>query len=157
MARAWTKERLDALTHKQLYTLYEHARASADPAAAGVLDIIEQHCMMERLGGGYRRGHRLIVDMETICRSDAGVAAALAAARAGEAPMAGVDPLLAAELGTEYGQRDSTTWAGTFVAEEVEAAGWRRYGRKKLPDGCVAKTAAFFLPPVDAGDGIGRS
>ena len=147
MAKPWTYERLEKLTHKALYTLFEHARASSDPHAAEILSIIEQHRMMERLGGGYRRGHRLIFDMEAICRSEAGVAAAIAAARAGEAPMAGVDPLLAERLGAEYGQRDSTTWAGAFVAEEMEAASWRRHGRKKLPDGCVAKTAAFFTEP----------
>ena len=61
--------------------------------------------------------------------------------------MAGVDPLLQEKLGKEYGQRDSTTWAGTFVAEEIEAEGWMRSGRKSLPAGCVAKTAAFFVRP----------
>ena len=147
MAKSWTKERLDALTHKQLYTLYENALASDDPQASEVLSIIEQHKMMERLGGGYRRSHRLIVDMENICRSSEGVAAALEAARSGEAPMAGVDPILKAKLGAEYGQRDSTTWAGGFVAEEIEAEGWIRAGRKSLPVYCVAKTAAFFIAP----------
>jgi hypothetical protein len=145
MAKPWTKERLEALTHKQLYTLYENALRSTDPAGAEVLSVIEQHKMMERLGGGYRRTHRLIVDMEAICRSPEGVAAALEAARNGEAPMAGLDPLLKAKLGAEYGQRDSTTWAGGFVAEEVEAEGWKRKGRKALPSFCVAKTAAFFV------------
>ncbi|HEV7288792.1 hypothetical protein [Sphingomonas sp.] len=148
MAIEWTKDALEALTHKQLYTLYENALASSDPKASEVLTTIETHKMMERLGGGYRRSHRLIVDMETICRSSEGNAAAIRAAENGEAPMAGVDPLLAAALGAEYGQRDSTTWAGAFVAEEIEASGWRRAGRKKLPDNCIARTAAFFLPPI---------
>lgn len=148
MKTPWTKESLEALTHKQLNTVYENARNLSDPDAAAVLDLFEAHDLLPRLGGGYRRGHRLIFDMEKICRSNEGIAAALAAASVGEAPLAGVDPLLATALGSEYGQRDSTTWAGGFVAEEVEAAGWRRHGRKKMPDGCVARTAAFFLPPV---------
>ncbi|MGB3754730.1 MAG: hypothetical protein WA954_12650 [Parerythrobacter sp.] len=147
MAKPWTKERLDELSHKQLYTLYENALASADPQATDILSIIEQHKMMERLGGGYRRSHRLVVDIETICRSPEGVAAALEAARSEEAPMAGVDPILKTKLGAEYGQRDSTTWAGGFVAEEIEAEGWKRAGRKILPANCVAKTAAFFVAP----------
>ena len=150
MAILWTKERLEALTHKQLYTVYENAIASNDPHAAEVLNIIEQHRMMERLGGGYRRGHKLIFEMEKICRSEMGVEAAQRAAQAGEAPLAGVDPILASHLGPEYGQRDSTTWAGSFVAEEMEAAGWKRHGRKSLPDGSVAKTAAFFILPTEA-------
>jgi hypothetical protein len=147
MAKPWTKERLDELTHKQLYTLFENALASDDPHATEILSIIEQHKMMERLGGGYRRTHGLIVDMEAICRSPEALTAALQAAESGQAPMAGVDPLLRAKLGPEYGQRDSTTWAGGFVAEEIEAEGWKRAGRKSLPARCVAKTAAFFVPP----------
>ena len=147
MAKPWTKERLEALSHKQLYILYERAKDSVDPHGAEILSIIEENKMMERLGGGYRREHRLIVDMEKICRSPEGVSAALRAARAGEAPMAGVDPILQEQLGPEYGQRDSTTWAGGFVAEEIEAEGWHRKGRKSLPKNCKAKTAAFFMPP----------
>jgi hypothetical protein len=147
MGVAWTKARLEALTHKQLYALHENARRSDRPDAAEILTIIEQHRMMDRLGRGYRQSHRLIVDMERYCRSAEGLAVAIEAARSGEAPMASVDPRLAVILGAEYGQRDSTTWAGTFVAEEIEAAGWRRRGRKALPQVCVARTAAFFLPP----------
>jgi len=150
MAKAWTKESLERLTHKQLNTVYENALASPDPNAAGVLTLFEQHRLLERLGGGYRRSHRLVVDMEAICRSPEGIAAALDAAKAGEAPLAGVDPLPAERLGPEYGQRDFTTWAGGFVAEEIVDEGWMRHGRKTLPHRCVAKTAAFFLPPGNA-------
>ena len=149
MAKPWTFERLDALSHKQLYTLYERAKESTDPHAAEILSIIEEHKMMERLGGGYRREHRLIVDMEKVCRSSEGIQLALEAAMKGDAPMAGVDPLLQEKLGSEYGQRDSTTWAGGFVAEEMFAEGWRQKGRKSLPSNCKAKTAAFFVPKED--------
>ena len=144
----WTKDLLEALPHKQLDTVYTNALASSDPQAAQVLDLFEQHGLLERRGGGFRRGHRLIHDMESFCRSPEGIEAALVAAKAGEAPMAGVDPVLQRKLGPEYGQRDSTSWAGTFVGEEVQALGWRRSGRKKLPHDCIAKTAAFFLPPA---------
>ena len=62
----------------------------------------------------------------------------------GEAPIAGVDPILQVEV-REYGYADTTSWAGTFVADEMEAAGHLRSGRKSLPSGCVAKSAAFFV------------
>lgn len=141
----WTKERLEALSHKALNTVFDNATKSSDPEAAAVLDIFEQHHLLERLGGGYKKSHPLIHKMELFCRSPEGVRAAILAAEAGEAPMAGVDPYLCDLLGPNYGQRDSTGWAGTFVAEEMEAAGWTRQGRKALPSSCVAKTAAFFI------------
>jgi hypothetical protein len=144
LKRPWTKELLEALPHKKLDIVFNNARDSSDPEAAEVLDLFEMHNLLPRLGGGYRRTHRLIADMEKICRSPEGIAAAIAAAESGQAAVAGVDPILHAALGAEYGQRDSTAWAGTFVAEEMEASGWLRKGRKKLPDNCKAKTAAFF-------------
>jgi hypothetical protein len=145
----WSKERLERLSHKELSTLYERALTIDSDEARDLVELVQQHGLLTRLGGGYHRGHRVIHTIERICRSPEGVAAARAAAESGEAPMAGVDPLLAAELGDEYGHRDTTSWAGTFVAEEMEADGWTRAGRKSLPDGRVAKTAAFFVRRKD--------
>jgi hypothetical protein len=145
MAIPWTKERLEALSHKELSTLYERALTMDTDEARDVVELVQQHGLLERLGGGYHRGHRVIHAIEHICRSEEGLAAARAAVEAGEAPMAGVDPLLKRELGSEYGHRDTTGWAGTFVAEEMEAEGFVRQGRKSLPPGSVAKTAAFFV------------
>ena len=152
LKRPWTRELLEDLTHKQLDTVYTNALASFDPEAAEVLNLFEEHGLLARRGGGYKKGHRLIHEMEQICRSAEGNEAALTAARAGQAPMAGVDPVLRDRLGPEYGQRDSTSWAGTLVGEEMEALGWKRHGRKALPFGCVAKTAAFYLPPKGNAD-----
>jgi hypothetical protein len=141
----WTREKLEALSHKQLNTLYENAQKDGSAKAEEVLDLIAEHGLLERLGGGYKRGHRVVQAIETFIRSDEGVTAAVRAAGAGEAPMAGVDPILQERVGPEYGHRDTTGWAGGFVKEEMEAAGWRHEGRKALPTGCKAKTAAFFV------------
>ena len=145
----WTKERLEALSHKDLSTMYERALTMDTDDARDLVELVQQHGLLTRLGGGYHRGHRVIHTIEQVCRSDDGVNAAISAAEQGEAPMAGVDPLLVDALGPEYGHRDTTSWAGTFVAEEMEAAGWKRQGRKSLPQGCVAKTAAFFVRGED--------
>ena len=146
MAVPWTKERLEGLSHKELSTLYERALTMDGDDARDVVELVQQHGLLSRLGGGYHRGHRIIQAIERVCRSPAGRDAASAAVQSGEAPMAGVDPLLVDALGSEYGHRDTASWAGTFVAEEMEAEGYVRDGRKPLPSDCVAKTAAFFRP-----------
>ncbi|MEO6388137.1 MAG: hypothetical protein ABIT16_03955 [Croceibacterium sp.] len=140
----WTKERLEALTTHQLQTLYGHARETDSPAADDIIELIFQHKMLDSLGGGLPRHHPTIQAIERICRSDEGIAAGLAATRKGEAAIAGVDPIIRREV-RDYGYADTTSWAGTFVADEMEAAGLQRQGRKSLPVNCVAKTAAFFV------------
>ena len=149
MPKPWTKERLEALTTHELQTLYGHARESDSPEADDIIEMIFQNNLLDSIGGGLPRHHPTVQAIEKICRSPEGVAAAVAAARRGEAPIAGVDPILRREV-REYGYHDTTSWAGTFVADEIEAAGWVRQGRKSLPANCVAKTAAFFVQREEA-------
>jgi len=132
------------LSTHQLQTLYGHAREKNSPEADDIIEMIFQNGLLDSIGGGLPRHHPTIQAIEKICRSPDGRSAAIAAAKAGEAPIAGVDPILRREV-REYGYHDTTSWAGTFVADEMEAAGWVRKGRKALPAHCVAKTAAFFV------------
>ena len=144
-----TLKMLQEMSTKQRMTIYEHARETASPEADDIIEKLFQYCLLDSAGGGLTRDSGIIQSVETVCRSEEGIAAATTAASDGEAPMAGVDPLLRHEV-REYGHFDTTSWAGGFVAEEIEALGWRRFGRKALPSGCVARTAAFFLPPEAA-------
>jgi hypothetical protein len=149
MPKPWTKERLEKLTTHELQTLYGHARDSQSPEADEIIELIFQYKLLDSIGGGLPRHHPTIQAIEQICRSPVGVDAGLAATRKGEAAIAGVDPLLRVNV-REYGYADTTSWAGTFVAEEMEAAGLMRSGRKALPENCIAKTAAFFVEREDA-------
>jgi hypothetical protein len=144
MPKPWTKERLEALTTHELQTLYGHARETNSPEADDIIELISQHRLLDSIGGGLPRHHPTIQAIEKICRSVEGVEACVTATRKGEAAVAGVDPILRREV-RDYGYADTTSWAGTFVAEEMEAAGLYRKGRKALPDNCIAKTAAFFV------------
>jgi len=144
MAKPWTKERLEVLTTHQLQTLYGHARETESSEADDIIELIFRHRLLDSIGGGLPRHHPTIQAIEGICRSEEGVAAGVAATLRGDAAIAGVDPILQREV-REYGYADTTSWAGTFVAEEVEASGLQRKGRKALPANCVAKTAAFFV------------
>ena len=146
MPKPITVEMLEKMTTKQRMTIYEHARETNSPEADDIIEKLFQHRLLDSAGGGLTRDSAIIQQVEKVCRSEEGVRAATIAASADEAPMAGVDPLLRREV-REYGHFDTTSWAGGFVAEEVEALGWRRSGRKALPLGCIAKTAAFFVPP----------
>ncbi|HYI64710.1 MAG TPA: hypothetical protein VEW71_07480 [Allosphingosinicella sp.] len=146
MTKEWTEARLRALSPYELQRLYANAREKDSPEADEIIERIFQYRLLDSIGGGLPRHHPTIQAIEKICRSPEGMEAALNAAKAGEAPIAGVDPLLRLNV-REYGYHDTTSWAGTFVAEEVEAEGWIRRGRKSLPGNCVAKTAAFFVAP----------
>lgn len=145
MVKPWTIERLDEYTHKQLNTLYENALRLGTQEAEDILALLMQSGKLDRLGGGFPRTSPVIQKIIEVCRSKNGISAMVEAANRGEAPMAGIDPILQIEVGSEYGQRDSTAWAGVFVKEEMEAEGWRHEGRKSLPNTCKAKTAAFFV------------
>ena len=150
MPMPWTLERLKELSTVKLESLFRNALANPGTDADEVVELVLANDMLPRVGGGLKRSHPYIQKIESICRSDAGNAAAVAAAETGEAPMAGVDPLLEEALGAPYGNYDTTGWAGSFVAEEMEALGWRRQGRKNLPPTCVAKTAALFVARTPA-------
>ncbi len=146
MIKPWTEERLRAKSTTDLQKLYANARAKDSPEADDLIEMIFRYGLLDSIGGGLPRRHPAIQAIEAICRSSDGITAAETAAKIGEAPIAGVDPLLRSGV-REYGYHDTTSWAGTFVAEEMESLGWQRQGRKALPLGCVAKTAAFFIKP----------
>ncbi|HYJ81252.1 MAG TPA: hypothetical protein VEW26_00190 [Allosphingosinicella sp.] len=144
MPKPITRNMLESMSVKQRMTIYEHARETDSPEADDIIEKLFQYKLLDSAGGGLSRDHRIIQSIERVCRSSEAIEAAVKAAGAGEAPMAGVDPLLQREI-REYGHFDTTSWAGTFVAEEMEWSGCIRSGRRSLPKGCVARTAAFFI------------
>ncbi|MFL6759303.1 hypothetical protein [Sphingomonas sp.] len=144
MPKLVTVQMLQKMTPKQRMTIYEHARETNSSEADDIIEKLFQHKLLDSAGGGLTRDSGIVQRVEKICRSSDGVRAAEAAADRGEAPMAGVDQILQREV-REYGHFDTTSWAGSFVAQEMEARGWIRSGRKSLPENCVARTAAFFV------------
>ena len=145
MGMVWTLERLSGLSIKDRETLYKNARRQDGPEARQIVDLLVQNELLVREGGGLPRNHPIIEHIEEVIRSPEGRAAAKRAADEGQAAMAGIDPLLVAALGTDYGQHDTTSWAGTLVAEIMAEAGYVQTGKKALPPTCVAKTAAYFV------------
>jgi hypothetical protein len=140
----WTLDRLRALTLKQREALFANARGRVDHEAENVIRLLVDHDLLVRSGGGLSRDHPTIQQMEEIIRSAQGRQAAQKAAEAGLPAMAGIDPLLSAALGASYGEHDTTSWAGTLTAEIMDECGYVQTRKAPLPEGCVAKTAAFF-------------
>jgi hypothetical protein len=85
--------------------------------------------------------------MRDIVLSQTGKEAALEATRRGESAMAGIDPLLQAALGVDYGPHNQTTnIAGQWVAELMRSLGYKNNGPKKLPTHCSAKSGETWVP-----------
>jgi hypothetical protein len=79
--------------------------------------------------------------------SPEGRAGAVKATKDGEPALAGVEPLIRAALGVDYGPHNwMTVIAGSMVGEMMQSLGYRKVGRK---DGCDLEiSAAWPLPPV---------
>lgn len=140
----WTKEHLEALPPEKREALFYNARAKGSPDAQRIIDLLVEHDLLVRASGGLPREHPTIQKIEEIIRSDEGRRAGKEASDAGQPAMAGVDHLLSAALGSKYGANDTTSWAGTMMAEVMAEAGYVQTRKKSMPINCVAKTAAFF-------------
>lgn len=140
----WTKERIEALSSERREALFDNARAKGTPEAQRIIDLMVEHDLLVRSGGGLPREHPIIQEIEEIIRSDEGRKGGKQASDEGLPAMAGVDHMLAAALGSKYGTHDTTSWAGTFMADVMADAGYVQTKKKPMPQGCVAKTAAFF-------------
>lgn len=149
MASPYSLEQLTAMPLEKRQILFENARRKATPEARAVVKLLVENDLLVGQGGGLPRHHPVISAIEDVIRSPEGRARAKEASDNGLPAMAGVDPLLVEQVGPAYGTYDSTSWAGTFVAEEMESMGYRQTKKKPLPEGCVAKTAAFFVKGSD--------
>jgi hypothetical protein len=142
----WTKEKIAALPPERRETLFDNARTKGTPEAQKIVRLMLEHDLLVRAGGGLPRDHPVIQEIETIIYSDEGRKAGKQASDQGLPAMAGVDRMLMEALGSSYGSHDTTSWAGTLMAEVMAEAGYVPTGRKPMPVGSVAKTAAFFEP-----------
>jgi hypothetical protein len=140
----WTKEKIEALSPEKREALFDNARVKDTAEAQRIIDLMVEHDLLVRAGGGLPREHPTIQEIETIIKSDEGRQAGKEASDDGLPAMAGVDHMLSAALGSKYGGHDTTSWAGTFMAEVMADAGYVQTRKKPMPVGCVAKTAAFF-------------
>ena len=139
-----TLEKIIGMTAEARRTLHRNASKLDTEGARLVVKLITENRLLASASGGLPHEDPVVLAMESVITSDEGRAAAKAATDAGLPAMAGVDPLLRKYVGNDYGSFDTTSWAGTFVAAEMETMGYRQTRKKPMPPGSVAKTAAFF-------------
>ena len=142
----YTLEALKVMTPERRSQLYRNAAARRDNGGQAIIDLIDESGLPLR-SGGMRMSDPVYLRMEEIVWSSAGRAAAIAATEQGLPAMAGIDPLLQADLGKQYHQHDQGTMnAGFIVAELMRHLGYVDAGQGKLPGSCVAKTAMRWKP-----------
>jgi hypothetical protein len=144
MSKVPTLEQITAMTAQARRSLYNNAAKLDTDDARQVMRLIADNRLLASNTGGLPHEDPVVLAMEQIIQSPAGRAAAKEASDADWPAMAGVDPMLRESLGEEYGKFDTTQWAGSLVAVEMESMGYVQTRKKPMPEGSVAKTAAFF-------------
>ncbi len=140
-----TVEMLEAMTAKERENLWINARSNSSPEAAYLVTVIESLGLPYSEDGGMRLNSPIALKMNDIITSPAGTKMCLEATEKGLPALAGVDRELNAALGVDYrAQNQATQTAGYLVGNLMISLGYRISGQRKMPDGCVAKTAAFW-------------
>lgn len=146
MPKQWTLDDLKRISVQQRAELYKNAcRLAHTPQGAALKKLCEEAGLPFSEPGCLTLDDPIAVKMYEIVHSKEGHEAAVAATKIGLPAMAGVDPLLQAALGVDYGPHNmGTATAGGFVGELMQSLGYKKAGKKPLPPHCVAKTAAMW-------------
>ncbi|HUG61456.1 MAG TPA: hypothetical protein VMP03_06405 [Methylomirabilota bacterium] len=141
-------EQIRGMTCQDRHELYKNARRIGGDLAQKVLDLLEEVGLPYADSTCVGLDDPLSVRIAELINSSEGVAAMLSAQTAGAPPLSGVDAMIAADLGVDYGPHNMTTnAAGAIVVERMRRMGYRKRARTgKLPPGSVAKSAALFEP-----------
>jgi hypothetical protein len=137
--KRFSLEELRRMTASDRAKLYENAKRYRDQGGQEVIDLIDSN------GLSLSSGDMLNTDpdylaMEEIIWSPQGRTAALQAVSEGLPALAGVDPLIKAELGERYHPHNAGTInAGVITAALMRHLGYVEDGSKAFDD-CVAKS-----------------
>lgn len=147
MAKKWTLEELAAMSVHQRAELHKNAsRLGHTPDGAELKAQIEAAGLPYSDDAALKGDDPITLTMIKVVYSPEGREAAITATNAGEAAMAGVDPLLQAALGVDYGSHNfGTNRAGEIVGSLMRSLGYKKGPDKDLPSHCVAKTAATWV------------
>ena len=146
MVEQWTEEKIRALTLDQRRRLHQNAKSHSSPQGDALAKLIEDVGLSHPLQGGIDMDDPLVFRIHEIVNSPEGRAAAIEAVSNDLPALAGVDPLIAADLGKNYGKHNMTTHtAGSLVAILMREMGYREANRSAaLPEGCVAKSGQLW-------------
>lgn len=146
MAKKWTLDDLKALSVHQRADLYKNAcRLGHTPEGAALKVMVEKAGLPFSEHGILASDDPITIKMHDVVFSKEGREAAVAATKIGLPAMAGVDPMLQAALGVDYGPHNwGTIIAGSMVGELMQSLGYKNIKQRPLPPNCVAKTAAMW-------------
>ncbi|MGO6791403.1 hypothetical protein [Rhizobium ruizarguesonis] len=139
-----TIERLQKMTPEQRANLHENARKRIDKGGREIIELIEASGL-PLSSGGMRLSDPVYIRMHQIIWSSEGKEAAIDATASRLPALAGVEPLIVADLGDRYHpHNDGTKSAGGIVGELMRFMGYKLTGHADMPEGSVAKTAALW-------------
>jgi hypothetical protein len=147
MATKIDEAKLRGMTVHDRHRLWINARKLDTDEARRLVQMIEVLGLPYSDPGSLKFDDPIFMKMEEIVFSSDGKAAGIEATKNGLPALAGIDPLLSAKLGVDYGSHnDGTINAGYLVAQMMRMQGYKLSGRKgKLPPTCVAKTAEIYI------------
>ena len=147
MDKEWTLDELKAMSVHDRAELYKNAsRLAHKPEGAALKKLLEEAGLPFSDDAALTLDDPLTLRMYEVINSKDGRDAAVEATKAGLPAMAGVDPLLQAALGVDYGPHNmGTATAGSLVGQLMQSLGYQKAGQKPLPEHCVAKTAAMWV------------
>ena len=141
-----TVEKLESMTAKEREQLWINARATSSPEADYLVTVIESLGLPYSEDGGMRFDSPIAQKMNDIITSPDGKRKCLQASEDGLPALAGVDGELNSTLGVDYrGGNRTTQMAGYLVGTLMISLGYKIAGKRKMPEGSVAKTAAFWV------------
>jgi hypothetical protein len=146
LAGGWTLEKLQAKSAEERFNVWVNARAKGTPEADELARFIELSGLNYAPSGGISMSDPRVIEMDEIISSPKGQAACLQATADGLPALAGVEPMIVGQMGARYGSFSMmTVTAGSLVGGLMLGQGYKIASQKKMPEGSVAKTAAFWV------------
>ena len=137
-----TIEQLKAMSPERRAIMYENSRKRRHQGGQEVIDMIDASGLPLR-SGGITFSDPVHLRMEEIIWSTEGKKRLIQATEAGLPALAGVEPMIVADLGARYHPHDlGTADAGAIVGQVMRYLDYELDGRADMPEGSVAKTAA---------------
>lgn len=145
--KPWTEARLRALKLHERAELYRKAVKLGDtPQGKALKQMIEDVGLPYSEDAALTDADPITLKMIDVIYSREGKEAARHWHALGQPPMAGIDPLLQAALGSDYGPHNrGTIKAGEITGALMRSLGFKKGPERPLPDNCVAKTAATWV------------
>ncbi len=146
MPKQWTLDDLEAMSVHDRHNLFKNAaRLSHTPAGAALKAMIIEAGLPFSEGVMPSSNDPLVIKMYEVINSPEGRATTVSATARGLPALAGIEPAIVEALGVDYGPHNwGTVIAGSMVGELMQTLGYRKVGRKNMPEGSVAKTAATW-------------